>query len=161
MPILRKIDKNGNYYQYGNTGKRYYYTAGNTTSRRQAIYKASRQADAIHANGFKGGKAKNKKQKGKGSGGRFDIKKINPPPFYDLKAGGYLADIPEELKYLHEPKPKSGYKSLIKRVIKPVNDFLKKHKLVSRGLRALDFKDSVVNHVERAGYGRRRRRRRK
>ena len=48
MPIYRKKDRNGPFYQYGKNGKKYYYISGNKRSRRMAINKALRQNRAIH-----------------------------------------------------------------------------------------------------------------
>jgi hypothetical protein len=52
MPIHRGNDEIGSYYQYGNKHK-YYYEIGNELSRRIALMKVKRQAQAIHANGYK------------------------------------------------------------------------------------------------------------
>jgi hypothetical protein len=43
MPIIR----HKNYYQFGETGKRYYYLPGNAKSRQQALAKAKKQGRAI------------------------------------------------------------------------------------------------------------------
>ena len=47
MPIYRKSDSKGPYYQYGTTGTKYYYTPGNAKSRLNAKKKAIRQMVAI------------------------------------------------------------------------------------------------------------------
>jgi hypothetical protein len=49
MPIYRKQDSKGYYYQYGSNGKKYYYKVGNPNSRAIAKGKAVRQSVAIHA----------------------------------------------------------------------------------------------------------------
>lgn len=54
MPIHREIDSKGPYYQWGNSGKKYYYTSGNKKSRERAKNKAKKQAVAIYASGWKG-----------------------------------------------------------------------------------------------------------
>ena len=51
MPVHRGRDSNGPYYQWGNR-KKYYYVAGNRTSREKAREKARRQAIAIYASGW-------------------------------------------------------------------------------------------------------------
>jgi hypothetical protein len=53
MPIQRRIDSKGPYYQWGNSGKKYYYTLGDSVSRRKAYEKARRQAIAIYASGWR------------------------------------------------------------------------------------------------------------
>jgi hypothetical protein len=50
MPVYRKSDKKGSYYQYGTTGSKYYYKAGDEKSRLQAVAKAQKQMRAIHVN---------------------------------------------------------------------------------------------------------------
>lgn len=52
MPIHRGKDSNGCYYQWGGHGKRYYYTAGNVSSREAAYKKAETQARAVYAHGY-------------------------------------------------------------------------------------------------------------
>lgn len=47
MPIYR----GKNYYQYGNTGKKYYYVVGDDNSRNRAKKLAENQMKAIQANG--------------------------------------------------------------------------------------------------------------
>ena len=50
MPIYEKIDKKGShYYQYGNSGARYYFHPSSELSRILAHKKAVKQAAAIHA----------------------------------------------------------------------------------------------------------------
>lgn len=47
MPILRGRDKHGPYYQFGQTGHKYYYLCGRLKSRELAYSKVVRQAKAI------------------------------------------------------------------------------------------------------------------
>lgn len=47
MPIHNKKDLKGCYFQYGNNGKKYYYT--NNASKVEAYYKALNQSKAIHS----------------------------------------------------------------------------------------------------------------
>jgi hypothetical protein len=54
MPVHRGQDSKGPYYQWGNHGKRYYYTANNTRSRELAKGKAELQGRAARANGYRG-----------------------------------------------------------------------------------------------------------
>jgi len=49
MPIFRKTDKMGSYYQYGALGKKYYYVVGDKKSRLEAIEKCQKQRTAIKA----------------------------------------------------------------------------------------------------------------
>lgn len=53
MPIHRGKDSIGSFYQWGNSGKKYYYTTGNTTSRNNAYNKAAKQAQAIYSSGYR------------------------------------------------------------------------------------------------------------
>jgi hypothetical protein len=53
MPVHRGKDSNGSYYQWGKSGKKYYYTSGNKKSRDVAKNKAKKQAVAIYASGYK------------------------------------------------------------------------------------------------------------
>jgi hypothetical protein len=52
MPIHRKIDKFGSYFQYGNHGKKYYYLSNNKKSRHLAYNKAKKQMIAIYSNHY-------------------------------------------------------------------------------------------------------------
>lgn len=52
MPISRKIDLIGPYYQYGSTGAKYYYRTGNKLSRQVAKQKAMKQMRAIKRKKF-------------------------------------------------------------------------------------------------------------
>lgn len=54
MPVHRGSDSSGPYYQWGKTGKKYHYTAGDAKSRKRARSQADRQARAIRATGYKG-----------------------------------------------------------------------------------------------------------
>lgn len=54
MPVRRKRDSKGPYYQWGKSGKKFYYKAGNESSRKRALKKAKEQAKAIYASGYKG-----------------------------------------------------------------------------------------------------------
>jgi hypothetical protein len=40
------------YYQWGESGKKYYYTPGNERARKRAKTKAKRQGAAAHASGY-------------------------------------------------------------------------------------------------------------
>lgn len=51
MPIERGKDKDGPYYQWGERGKRYHYTANDKPSREKAREKAVKQAQAAIAHG--------------------------------------------------------------------------------------------------------------
>lgn len=50
MPVRRSKDKDGPYYQWGESGKKYHYEAGNAESRERAKSKAEKQGQAIKAN---------------------------------------------------------------------------------------------------------------
>lgn len=49
MPIKRGTDSKGSFYRYGESGKKYYFKAGDPTSRANAKKKAGKQAQAIKA----------------------------------------------------------------------------------------------------------------
>jgi hypothetical protein len=51
MPVVRRIDRNGPYYQWGSTGAKYYYIPNNYKSRLISKYKAAKQGAAIRAKG--------------------------------------------------------------------------------------------------------------
>jgi len=53
MPTHRGVDSKGSYYQWGNSGKKYYYISGNERSRNIAKNKAKKQAIAIYASGWR------------------------------------------------------------------------------------------------------------
>ena len=52
MPVHRGQDSQGPYYQWGDHGKKYYYTAGDEESRKRAKDKAEAQGAAAHASGY-------------------------------------------------------------------------------------------------------------
>jgi hypothetical protein len=54
MPVKRSKDSQGPYYQWGESGKKYPYKAGDRKSREQAKAKASKQGQAAHASGYGG-----------------------------------------------------------------------------------------------------------
>lgn len=54
MPVKRKDDSKGPYYQWGQHGKKYRFKPNNKISRKIAKDKAQRQADAAYANGYRG-----------------------------------------------------------------------------------------------------------
>ena len=54
MPVHRGKDSKGPYYQWGKSGKKYYYKSGNSTSRERALRKANTQARAIYSSGWRG-----------------------------------------------------------------------------------------------------------
>ena len=53
MPVHRGTDLHGSYYQWGNSGKRYYYIPKNNKSRENAKKKAEIQGRAVLASGWK------------------------------------------------------------------------------------------------------------
>ena len=54
MPVHRRQDSNGPYFQWGNHGKKYYYIANNKRSRELAKEKAAKQGRAAYAAGYRG-----------------------------------------------------------------------------------------------------------
>ncbi|MFZ0012941.1 MAG: hypothetical protein WAL25_02385 [Acidimicrobiia bacterium] len=54
MPVHRSKDSDGPYYQWGDSGKKYHYEAGNKSSREEAKQKAQRQGKAARASGYDG-----------------------------------------------------------------------------------------------------------
>ena len=54
MPVHRRRDTKGPYYQWGNHGKKYYYRSNNVRSRENAKSKANLQGRAAHASGWRG-----------------------------------------------------------------------------------------------------------
>ncbi len=54
MPVHRGSDRSGPFYQWGKSGKKYHYTAGDAESRKRARNKAERQGAAARASGYKG-----------------------------------------------------------------------------------------------------------
>lgn len=51
MPVHKGEDEKGTFYQWGKSGKKYYYT--DELSEKEAIEKANKQARAIYASGYK------------------------------------------------------------------------------------------------------------
>ena len=54
MPVNRRRDKRGGFFQWGDHGKKYYYTIGDKTSREEAKRKATLQGRAAFTNGYRG-----------------------------------------------------------------------------------------------------------
>jgi hypothetical protein len=54
MPVHRGKDSKGPYYQWGDSGKKYHYQAGEKKSRDSAKQKATKQGQAARASGYKG-----------------------------------------------------------------------------------------------------------
>lgn len=54
MPVHRREDSKGPYYQWGDSGKKYHYEAGNKQSRESAKEKAEKQGRAVRASGYAG-----------------------------------------------------------------------------------------------------------
>lgn len=54
MPTKAGKDKKGSFYRWGSSGKKYYYTKGNKSSRRAAKSKADKQGRAAYSRGYKG-----------------------------------------------------------------------------------------------------------
>lgn len=54
MPVRRRKDSRGPYYQWGDNGKKYRYRSGNKSSRVKAKEKAQRQGRAARASGYSG-----------------------------------------------------------------------------------------------------------
>lgn len=54
MPVHRGSDGSGPYYQWGKSGKKYHYTAGEKKSRDAAKQQATKQGQAARASGYKG-----------------------------------------------------------------------------------------------------------
>lgn len=50
MPVQRGKDKEGPYYRWGESGKKYHYESGDAASRKRAKSKAENQGQAIKAN---------------------------------------------------------------------------------------------------------------
>lgn len=49
MPVQRGKDKDGPYYQWGESGKKYRYESGDENSRKEAKQKAEKQGRAVKA----------------------------------------------------------------------------------------------------------------
>jgi hypothetical protein len=54
MPVRRRQDSKGPYYQWGDSGRKYRYTPGNASSRNRARQAATRQGQAARARGYRG-----------------------------------------------------------------------------------------------------------
>ena len=54
MPIHTGQDKNGKFYQWGKTGKKYYFKPEDKQSKQRALNKAKKQQTAIYSSGWKG-----------------------------------------------------------------------------------------------------------
>ncbi|HMF03624.1 MAG TPA: hypothetical protein VKH17_02330 [Acidimicrobiia bacterium] len=54
MPVRRRQDSKGPYYQWGDHGRKYRYTRGDKASRDRAKQGATRQGQAAHAHGYRG-----------------------------------------------------------------------------------------------------------
>ena len=54
MPVRRSKDSQGPFYQWGTSGKKYRYKAGDKRSREAAKSKAGKQGQAAHAAGYGG-----------------------------------------------------------------------------------------------------------
>ncbi|HEX6312474.1 MAG TPA: hypothetical protein VF152_12735 [Acidimicrobiia bacterium] len=54
MPVQRGRDRDGPYYQWGDSGKRYHYSSGDARSRSRAKQQATRQGRAARARGYRG-----------------------------------------------------------------------------------------------------------
>lgn len=54
MPIHQGQDKNGQFYQWGKTGKKYYFKPEDKQSKQHALNKAKKQQTAIYSSGWKG-----------------------------------------------------------------------------------------------------------
>ena len=54
MPVRRRQDAKGPYYQWGDHGRKYRYTVGDKASRDRAKQGATRQGQAAHAHGYRG-----------------------------------------------------------------------------------------------------------
>jgi len=53
MPIYKKHNSKGNYFQWGDSGKKYYYIKNDVVSTNSAYMSAVRQAKAAHSRGYK------------------------------------------------------------------------------------------------------------
>lgn len=53
MPVSRKQDSKGPYYQWGSKGAKYHYSSGNEAARKRAKHKAIIQGEAIKSKGYK------------------------------------------------------------------------------------------------------------
>jgi hypothetical protein len=53
MPIYLKKDIKGDYFRWGNHGKKYYFNNNSKISKKNAYHKAVLQARAAYANGYR------------------------------------------------------------------------------------------------------------
>lgn len=60
MPIHRSTDKEGTFFQWGTSGKKFYFDPGSESSRTRALNLAKKQQKAIYASGYKGDKQRMK-----------------------------------------------------------------------------------------------------
>ena len=58
MPIHIGTDTTGKFFQWGKTGKKYYFDPDNESSRKRALGKAKKQQTAIYSAGWKGDEMK-------------------------------------------------------------------------------------------------------
>jgi hypothetical protein len=54
VPVRRRQDSKGPYYQWGDHGRKYHYAPGDTASRERAKKSATRQGQAARARGYRG-----------------------------------------------------------------------------------------------------------
>jgi hypothetical protein len=54
MSVRRRRDRKGPYYQWGDSGRKYRYTARDPRSRERAKQHATKQGQAAHAHGYRG-----------------------------------------------------------------------------------------------------------
>lgn len=54
MPVHRGKDSEGPFYQWGKSGKKYRYKAGDKSGRESAKKKATKQGQAAHSAGYQG-----------------------------------------------------------------------------------------------------------
>ena len=77
MPIHTGQDKNGKFYQWGKTGKKYYFKPEDKQSKQRALNKAKKQQTAIYSSGWKGDTMKLiKVKKGDAVQGQMSAKEI-------------------------------------------------------------------------------------
>ena len=102
MPIHTGQDSNGSFYQWGKTGKKYYYQSGNEESRKKALSKAKKQQTAIYSTGWKGDSMKIIRATCKDD--MTDILKTGFPARFQLTFDVYQADISEKVKVIVQGK---------------------------------------------------------
>jgi len=78
VPVQRSKDSDGPYYQWGESGKKYHYTAGDAGSRRRAREKAKKQGQAAHAAGYDGSPPGRGGPSPRGSRRRRDLGRLGP-----------------------------------------------------------------------------------